>query len=62
MNWREQLESWKRDAEANFRVDPGPMSTDPCKAEESLKKWNSSSPELPMEIDPSTKPAPTLWR
>jgi hypothetical protein len=39
-----------------------PMSLDPCRAEKSFKKWNDSSPELPMEVEPSTKPPPTLWR
>ena len=61
-SWEEQLEDWKRDAEAKLKVSPSPMSLDPCKAEKSFKKWNDSSPELPMEVESSTKPPPTLWR
>ena len=58
MNWSKETKKWKEDAEAKLKVSPSPMSLDPCKAEKSFKKWNDSSPELPMEVESSTKPAP----
>ena len=62
MNWSKEIKGWKEDAEAKLKVSPSPMSLDPCKAEKSFKKWNGSAPELPMKVERSTKPAPTLWR